>query len=99
MRLDGWIPAVFFVALFALPLATSGAESGAQASAASQVTDTSEIRAFVRSRPTPEEFREAYPEVWLILPGDIVSREVCSEYYRFVAELDPDGRIRGGHLE
>jgi hypothetical protein len=28
-----------------------------------------------------------------------VSREVCSQYYRYVAELDAQGRITGGSLE
>jgi len=93
------IPVAFFISLFAFSLAAAGAQSPEAEAVTSQATDSSAIRAFVQSRPTPEEFREAYPDVWLILPGDIVSREVCSEYYRFIAELDGDGRIKGGSLE
>jgi len=66
---------------------------------ASSIGDHDRFYAFVESRPTPEQFQNAYPDVWLILPGDIVSREVCSQYYRYVAELDDQGRITGGSLE
>lgn len=86
-------------ALLAAPATASTQQPHEPEAAAGISKDISELPAFVASRPTPEEFQQAFPDVWLILPGDIVSREVCSEYYRFIAELDGDGRIKGGSLE
>ena len=93
------IPAVLFAFLLAIPAGAATPETSAQASGHGNLDDRSALHAFIQSRPTPEEFQEAYPEIWLILPGDIVSRDVCSQYYRFIAELDANGRIRGGSLE
>jgi hypothetical protein len=87
---------VAFGILFAMPAV---ATTPADLITGKSLGDRSAFQAFVDSRPTPEEFQEAYPDVWLILPGDIVSREVCSQYYRYMAELDADGRIAGGSLE
>ena len=54
---------------------------------------------FLDTKPTPEAFEEAYPHIWLILPGDFQTREFCTNSYRFFAELDDAGRIIGGDLE
>jgi hypothetical protein len=50
-------------------------------------------------RPTPEEFEKRFPELWLVLPGDIVERSACSPYRRFIARVDAEGRITGGLVE
>lgn len=85
--------------LLAAPAVATSSGSSTSDSGAPSLSDRDAFHAFVESRPTPEEFESAYPDVWLILPGDIVSREVCSQYYRYVAELDAEGRIAGGSLE
>jgi len=92
-------PVILCASLLAIPAGAATPEASAQASGNGNLDDRSALHAFVQSRPTPEEFQEAYPDVWLILPGDIVSRDVCSQYYRFIAELDSNGRISGGSLE
>ncbi len=51
---------------------------------------------FLESRPTPEEFERVYPDVMLVLPGDIVTQEYRTDNSRFFAELDADGRIHDG---
>lgn len=53
---------------------------------------------FIDSRPSPEEFRRVYPDVLLVLPGDIVTQEYRTDNSRFFAELDDEGRIRGGEF-
>jgi len=85
--------------LLAIPVGAASPEISAQDSRADALSDRSAFRAFIQSRPTPEEFQQAYPDVWLILPGDIVTRSFCSQYYRYIAELDAEGRITGGSLE
>jgi hypothetical protein len=89
--------AALLVLMLGLPPAAVASERAG--AAASPVTDVVALHAFLESRPTPDEFQEAFPEVWLVLPGDIVSREYCSQFHRFIAELDTDGRIAGGSLE
>jgi len=90
---------VLFAFLLSSAAGAATAETSAQASGHGNLDDRAALHAFIQSRPTPAEFQEAYPDVWLILPGDIVSRDVCSQYYRFIAELDSNGRISGGSLE
>ncbi|WP_038047798.1 hypothetical protein [Thioalkalivibrio sp. ALJ16] len=51
---------------------------------------------FLETRPTPEEFNRVYPDVTLVLPGDVATREYRTDNSRFFAELDADGRIRDG---
>ncbi|WP_019583998.1 hypothetical protein [Thioalkalivibrio sp. ALE16] len=53
---------------------------------------------FLESRPTPEEFKRVYPDVMLVLPGDIVTQEYRTDNSRFFAELDADGRIHDGEF-
>lgn len=93
------IPVALAGCLLAMPLGAVSVDSQGVAAASTPMTDISGIPAFIESRPTPEEFAQAFPDVWLVLPGDIVSRSFCSQYYRFIAKLDADGRIKGGSLE
>ncbi|MFT4045128.1 MAG: hypothetical protein QM661_00355 [Solimonas sp.] len=64
--------------------------------AAGFVTDMDAFRAFVATHPTPEQFRKGYPDVTLILPGQIATRELRMNNSRYFAELDSEGRITGG---
>jgi hypothetical protein len=63
------------------------------------VTDVVAFQEFITLAPTPEEFRQVYPDVVLILPGDIATREYRTDNSRFFAELDDDGRIVGGSFQ
>lgn len=60
------------------------------------VTDTAAFDAFIATRPTPEQFRATYPDVLLVLPGTVATREFRTNNSRYFAELDKDGRISGG---
>ncbi|AHE97525.1 hypothetical protein [Thioalkalivibrio paradoxus] len=63
------------------------------------VTDMAEFEAFLALAPTPDEFREVYPDVVLILPGDIATREYRTDNSRYFADLDEEERITGGSFQ
>jgi hypothetical protein len=48
------------------------------------------------TNPDPETLREAFPEILVVLPGDIATREMRFDQSRFFARLGEDGRIYGG---
>jgi hypothetical protein len=52
--------------------------------------------AFIDTHPTPEQFRAAYPDVLLITPGMVSTRELRNNNSRYFADLDKDGHITGG---
>lgn len=60
------------------------------------VTDMTAFDAFIATHPTPDQFKTAYPDVLLVLPGTIATREMRSNNSRYFAELDANGRITGG---
>ena len=60
------------------------------------VTDVSAFNTFIATHPTAEQFRAAYPDVQLVLPGDVATRELRSNNSRYFAEVDANGRITGG---
>ena len=60
------------------------------------VTDMTAFDAFIAAHPTPEQFKAAYPDVLLVLPGTIATREMRSNNSRYFAEVDANGRITGG---
>lgn len=63
-----------------------------------EVTDMAAFEAFIALRPTPAAFRATYPDVLLVLPGDIATKELRLNHSRFFAELDVEGRISGGRF-
>lgn len=63
------------------------------------VTDRTQFDAFIATQPTPDAFRRAYPDVLLVLPGDMATKELRFNNSRFFAELDADGRITGGKFK
>ncbi len=63
------------------------------------VTDLAAFQAFIATRPTPGAFREAYPGVTLVLPGDIATKELRMDNSRYFATLDEAGRIVGGRFQ
>lgn len=60
------------------------------------VTDMQAFNAFIDTHPTPEQFRAAYPDVLLVLPGTVATRELRSNNSRYFADVDANGRITGG---
>ncbi|EIT69078.1 MULTISPECIES: hypothetical protein [Hydrocarboniphaga] len=61
-----------------------------------KVEDVPAFDRFISGKPTPEQFRKRYPDVKLVLPGEIATREFRMDRSRYFAELDADGRISGG---
>lgn len=62
------------------------------------VIDMKAFDAFIATHPTPDQFRAAYPDVQLMLPGTVSTMEYRTNNSRYYAELDKDGRITGGHF-
>lgn len=62
------------------------------------VTDLPAFERFIAGHPTPAEFHKAYPDVLLVLPDGIASREMRVNNSRYFAELDGQGRIVGGRF-
>lgn len=60
------------------------------------VTDMKAFDAFIATHPTAEQFKAAYPDVLLVLPGAIATREMRTNNSRYFAEVDAGGRITGG---
>jgi hypothetical protein len=63
-----------------------------------KVTDLAAFEAFIATRPTPAQFRATYPDVLLVLPGDIATKELRLDNSRYFATLDAEGRISGGRF-
>lgn len=63
------------------------------------VTDLPAFEQFIASQPTPEQFRVRYPDVTLVLPGDIATKEMRMNQSRYFAQLSAAGRITGGRFQ
>ena len=64
------------------------------------VQEVPEFHTFIDEyAPTPEEFRTVYPDITLVLPGDIATKELRMNNSRFFAELDERERIVGGRFQ
>jgi hypothetical protein len=63
------------------------------------VTDMATFEAFIAGMPTPDQFRGAYPDVTLVLPGQIATKELRFNNSRYFAQLDEQGRITGGKFQ
>ncbi|MGH8445644.1 MAG: S8 family peptidase, partial [Solimonas sp.] len=62
------------------------------------VTDLPAFQNFIATHPTPERFHIGYPDVALILPGQITSRELRTNKSRYFADINGEGRITGGRF-
>lgn len=80
----------------AAPATVAPAKPAAVAPVHGFVTDLKAFNAFIATHPTPAQFRAAYPDVLLVLPGDVSTRELRTNNSRYFAEQDKDGRITGG---
>ncbi|HSW13293.1 MAG TPA: hypothetical protein VLI06_10675 [Solimonas sp.] len=56
------------------------------------------FRHFLDKRPDPVEFRAHYPDVVLVLPGEVVPLDYRADRSRYFAQLDEGGRISGGEF-
>lgn len=63
------------------------------------VQDMAAFDQFIATRPTADGFRLLYPDVTLVLPGDMATRELRHDNSRYFADLDADGRISGGRFQ
>lgn len=60
------------------------------------VTDMHSFDAFIATKPTPAQFRTAYPDVMLVTPDMMTTREMRENNSRYFPKMDADGRIVGG---
>lgn len=94
----------FFALLVAAALAVGAAaccsrpatDGEAMAPRPGKVADVAAFEQFIATRPTPAEFRRRYPDVQLVLPGEMATKELRLDRSRYFAELDAQGRIQGG---
>lgn len=63
------------------------------------VTDQPRFDAYIATHPTPDDFRRVYPDVQLVLPGQIATKELRFNNSRYFAQLDDQGRIVGGKFQ
>ncbi|MGF6711047.1 hypothetical protein QFZ41_002011 [Luteibacter sp. W1I16] len=92
-----------FTSLFFLAVLGGAAVTACQTAPAAQpkpvagfVTDMKAFDAFIATRPTPEQFRAAYPDVILVTPDMMTTREMRQNNSRYFPKLDAEGRIVGG---
>ncbi|HXP00711.1 MAG TPA: hypothetical protein VN813_09415 [Luteibacter sp.] len=92
-----------FAPIFFLIVLGGAALSACQTSPAAQpkpvagfVTDVKAFDAFIATRPTPAQFRAAYPDVILVTPDMMTTREMRQNNSRYFPKLDAEGRIVGG---
>ncbi len=76
--------------------APSAAASNTTAPVHGFVSDMKVFDAFIATHPTPDQFRAAYPDVQLVMPGTMSTQEFRTNNSRYFPELDKGGRITGG---
>lgn len=64
-----------------------------------KVMDLDAFAAFMALQPTAEQFRTRYPDVHLVMPGDIATKELRFDNSRYFAETDDQGRLIGGRFQ
>jgi len=50
-------------------------------------------------QPTPEQLKAVYPDLHIVLPGEIATRELRLNNSRFFAKLDEEGRVVDGRFQ
>jgi ABC-type hemin transport system substrate-binding protein len=60
------------------------------------VTDMKAFDAFIATKPTPEQFHAAYPDVMLVTPDMMTTREMRQNNSRYFPKMDAEGHIVGG---
>jgi hypothetical protein len=89
---------LFFTAVLggAALVACQTAPAGSPRPVAGFVTDMKAFDAFIATKPTPAQFKAAYPDVMLVTPDMMTTREMRQNNSRYFPKMDPDGRIVGG---
>lgn len=91
--------------LLVLAAALGGCRSTAEPSIYEPIAvkeDKFDVKAFeqyIATKPLPEAFYSRYPNVKLVLPGDVTTKEFRIDRSRYFAELDAEGRIVGGRFQ
>lgn len=60
--------------------------------------DVIPFQQLLATNPEPQTLRDAYPEILVVMPGDIVTEEMRFDQSRFFARLGEDGLIYGGEF-
>lgn len=60
------------------------------------VTDMKAFDAFIATKPTVGQFHAAYPDVMLVTPDMMTTREMRQNNSRYFPKMDADGHIVGG---
>jgi hypothetical protein len=90
-------PLVFVTVLgAALASACQANPPAASKPVAGYVTDMKAFDAFIATKPTPEQFRATYPDVMLVTPDMMTTREMRQNNSRYFPKFDAEGRIVGG---
>jgi hypothetical protein len=89
---------LFFTAVLggAALVACQTAPSAAPRPVAGFVTDMKAFDAFIATKPTPARFHATYPDVMLVTPDMMTTREMRQNNSRYFPKIDADGRIVGG---
>lgn len=85
--------------MMVLALLLAACQSPASGPMRGKVEDLPAFEHFIATQPTPAQFRTRYPDVVLVLPGDIASKELRLDRSRYFAELDAAGHITGGKFQ
>ncbi|WP_266180110.1 LPS translocon maturation chaperone LptM [Dyella humicola] len=78
------------------PAAAPAPAPAAQAPVHGYVTDMKAFDAFIATHPTPAQFLATYPDVQLVMPGEITTMEFRTNNSRYFPEQDATGHIVGG---
>lgn len=63
------------------------------------VSDLRAFDDFIATRPTPEQLRDRYPGLLVVMPGQIATKELRTDNSRYFVDLDEAGRVRGGRFQ
>lgn len=99
MRLSLAALALLSLAACAAPPTNGESSTVSTTPIAGFVADLTAFEQFIATAPTPEQFRARYPDVTLVLPGSIASKELRMNNSRYFATLDAAGRISGGRFQ
>lgn len=94
--------APFLAVLLAISAGCAGMSSPAELPPprSGNVQDVAEFREFLDAyQPTEKQFRQVYPDVTLVMPGEIATKELRMNNSRFFAELNDKGRIVDGRFQ
>lgn len=100
-RLQVIAPALLLLSLTACaaPPTVSNDQPAMSTPIAGFVTDMAAFDSFIATTPTPEQFKARYPDVTLVLPGSIATKELRMNNSRYFAQVDAEGRITGGKFQ